>query len=55
MLCGRAVNTVGNINTPGQCSGDSGGPLITNEGKFYSIIGKNIDKPQAKFQSQSNP
>ena len=32
MICayGKGVNT---------CQGDSGGPLITNEGKFYSVIG----------------
>ena len=25
----------------GTCENDFGGPLITNEGKYYSIIGKN--------------
>ena len=23
------------------CQGDSGGPMVTNEGKYYSIIGRN--------------
>ena len=24
------------------CGGDNGGPLVTNEGKYYSVIGRNI-------------
>ena len=24
------------------CYNDSGGPLVTNEGKYYSVIGKSI-------------
>ena len=24
------------------CLGDTGGPLVTNEGKYYSVIGRNI-------------
>ena len=23
------------------CLGDTGGPLVTNEGKYYSVIGRN--------------
>ena len=23
------------------CQGDSGGPMVTNEGKYYSLVGRN--------------
>ena len=25
----------------GACNGDNGGPLVTNEGNYYSVIGRN--------------
>ena len=42
MVCAIKHKTDTSASTAGQCPGDSGGPLITNEGYFYSIIGKNI-------------
>ena len=32
--------------SPGKasCQGDSGGALVTNEGKYYSVIGRNNNK-----------
>ena len=43
----------------GFCLNDAGGPLITNEGKFFSIIGKKIEYLQgwdifAKDQTKLN-
>ena len=40
MICAIKHETATSVSTAGQCPGDSGGPLITDEGNFYSIIGK---------------
>ena len=34
MICAAGANK-------DSCQGDSGGPMVTNEGKYYSLVGRN--------------